>query len=74
MPFLELKAWIKAEAIRFGLKCSTRQAHSVARAVWAQNTEQDDREAGLYDLNLHSDPTAREAIRRVMAEQLGALA
>ena len=71
MPFLELKRWIREEATRLGYRCSTRQAHSVARAVWAENTLIDDLEAGLCDLHLHSDPTALEAIRNVMAAQLG---
>ena len=71
MSFLELRKWIREEAARMGHRCSTRQAHSVARAVWEMNALTDDLEAGLCDLRLHSDPTALEAIRNVMAAQLG---
>lgn len=70
MSFLELKRWIREEAARLGYRCSTRQAHGVARAVWALNALTDDLEAGLCDLRLHSDPTALEAIRNVMNAQL----
>lgn len=67
MSFTDLKRWIRDEAERMGSRCSSRQSHSIARSVWMQNSEEDDTASGLRDLNLHSDPTAREAVRRVMA-------
>lgn len=69
MSFVELKKWIREEAVRMGAQCSSREAHSIARSVWMANAETDDVEAGLSDLNLHSDPTAVKAIRNVLREQ-----
>lgn len=72
MSFVELKRWIREEAERMGARCSSRQAHSIARSVWLQNADEDDIEAGLSDFNLHSDPTAATAIRRVLAGMFAA--
>ena len=68
MSFVELKNWIKAEAKRLGGHCSDRTAHSIARSRWLQNADEDDLDGGLHDLNLHADPTAAEAIRRVLRQ------
>ena len=72
MSFVELKNWIKAEAKRLGGHCSDRTAHSIARSVWLQNADEDDLSDGLHDLNLHADPTAAEAIRRVLRQMFAA--
>ena len=72
MSFVELKNWIKAEAKRLGGHCSDRTAHSIARSRWLQNADEDDLDVGLHDLNLHSDPTAAEAIRNVLREMFAA--
>lgn len=72
MSFVELKNWIKAEAKRLGGHCSDRTAHSIARSRWLQNADEDDLDSGLHDLNLHADPTAAEAIRRVLRQMIAA--
>ena len=72
MSFVELKNWIKAEAKRLGGHCSDRTAHSIARSRWLQNADEDDLDGGLHDLNLHADPTAAEAIRRVLRQMFAA--
>ena len=72
MSFVELKNWIKAEAKRLGGHCSDRTAHSIARSVWLKNADEDDLDGGLHDLNLHADPTAAEAIRRVLRQMIAA--
>ena len=72
MSFVELKNWIKAEAKRLGGHCSDRTAHSIARSRWLQNADEDDLDVGLHDLNLHADPTAAEAIRRVLRQMFAA--
>ena len=72
MSFVELKNWIKAEAKRLGGHCSDRTAHSIARSRWLQNADEDDLDSGLHDLNLHADPTAAEAILRVLRQMFAA--
>lgn len=72
MSFVELKHWIQAEAERMGSRCSSRQAHSIARSMWLRNVDEDDIEANQTDLNLHSDPTAVQAIRNVLAAMFAA--
>ena len=72
MSFVELKNWIKVEVKRLGGHCSDRTAHSIARSVWLQNADEDDLDGGLHDLNLHADPTAAEAIRRVLRQMIAA--
>lgn len=74
MQFCELKRFVRAEAAREGLPCSSRQAHSIARIVMARDIEADLIEDSLGELRLHADPTATEAIRRVMREWIDAKA
>jgi len=74
MRFVDLKNQIRAEAEAEGIPCSSRQAHSIARIVKMRDLDEDDFDRGLSDLNLHSDPTAAEAIRNVMRQVLGLVA
>lgn len=73
MSFVELKRWIREEAARMGASCSSREAHAIARTVWMQNEDEDDLSEGLTDVRMHSDPTAIEAIRRVMLARFHAV-
>ena len=64
--FVALKDRVKEEAALMGQHCSDRMAKNIARMVWNAGVDQRDAADGLTDLNTHSDPTAREAIRRAL--------
>jgi hypothetical protein len=74
--FIQLRKLVQEEALKTGLRFSTRKAHSIASALmqrklfleWEAENDARDRENGLTDNTVHSDTTAHEAVRRVLKE------
>lgn len=64
--FMQIKTWVRDEAGRHGIEMSNREAHRATNAYLKEASARSDG----HERTTYADPTAEEAVRKVMCEWL----